>query len=76
MCFLSENCDEPNYKALVTALCNMKGVRLVSVPDNKELGKWAGLCKVDKKGEARKIVRTSIVVITVLVCMLFYIEFR
>ncbi len=64
MCILAENCDEPNYSSLVSALCNMRGIKLVKVPDNKVLGKWAGLCKVDKKGEARKVVRTSVVVIT------------
>ena len=43
----------------------MRGVKLIKCKDNKELGKWAGLCKIDKKGEARKVVRTSVVVITV-----------
>ena len=64
MCVLSDNCDEPNYISLVAALCNMRGVKMIRVPDNKVLGKWAGLCKFDKKGEARKVVRTSVVVIT------------
>ena len=70
MCILAENCDEPNYINLINALCNMRGVKLIKVKDNKELGKWAGLCKVDKKGEARKIVRTSVVVITVILVVL------
>ena len=65
MCFLAKNCDEPNYPTLVSALCKMRGVKLIHVPDNKVLGQWAGLCKFDKTGEARKIVRTSVVVITV-----------
>lgn len=43
----------------------MRGIKLIKCKDNKELGKWAGLCKIDKKGEARKVVRTSVVVITV-----------
>ena len=64
MCIVAENCDEPNYITLVSALCTMRGVKVVKVPDNKTLGKWSGLCKVDKKGEARKVVRTSVVVIT------------
>eukprot|EP00830_Metopus_es_P001287 TRINITY_DN11114_c0_g1_i1.p1 TRINITY_DN11114_c0_g1~~TRINITY_DN11114_c0_g1_i1.p1 ORF type:complete len:172 (-),score=44.60 TRINITY_DN11114_c0_g1_i1:63-578(-) len=64
MCFLAKNCDEPNYPNLITALCNMRNVKLIPVEDQKELGKWAGLCKMDKKGEARKCVRTSVVVIT------------
>eukprot|EP00831_Metopus_contortus_P079421 TRINITY_DN789_c0_g1_i4.p1 TRINITY_DN789_c0_g1~~TRINITY_DN789_c0_g1_i4.p1 ORF type:complete len:120 (-),score=20.99 TRINITY_DN789_c0_g1_i4:144-503(-) len=64
MCFMAENCDEPNYKTLVTALCKMRKVPLIAVPEKEELGKWAGLCKVDKKGESRRIVKTSVVVIT------------
>ena len=64
MCILAKNCDEPNYISLVTALCSMRNVKLIQVPDNKTLGVWAGLCKMDKKAEPRKIVRTSAVVIT------------
>eukprot|EP00826_Nyctotherus_ovalis_P001653 TRINITY_DN10280_c0_g2_i4.p1 TRINITY_DN10280_c0_g2~~TRINITY_DN10280_c0_g2_i4.p1 ORF type:complete len:176 (+),score=61.90 TRINITY_DN10280_c0_g2_i4:29-529(+) len=64
MCFLAKNCDEPNYLSLVKALCAMRSVRLVMVPDNKELGAWAGLCKLDNKATPRKVVRTSVVVIT------------
>ena len=32
--------------------------------DNKELGQWAGLCKVDKDGNPRKVVGASCVAIT------------
>eukprot|EP00826_Nyctotherus_ovalis_P003349 TRINITY_DN1067_c0_g1_i19.p1 TRINITY_DN1067_c0_g1~~TRINITY_DN1067_c0_g1_i19.p1 ORF type:complete len:145 (+),score=60.15 TRINITY_DN1067_c0_g1_i19:65-499(+) len=64
MCFLASNCDEPNYLSLVKALCAMRSVKLIEVPDNKTLGAWAGLCKLDAKATARKVVRTSVVVIT------------
>lgn len=33
--------------------------------NNKKLGEWAGLCKIDKDGKARKIVGCSCVVIKV-----------
>ena len=64
MCFLAANCDEANYIKLVKALCALRNVKLIEVPDNKALGVWAGLCKFDAKAKARKVVRTSVVVIT------------
>jgi len=62
--FLSDSCDEPNYKKLVKALCMEKSIPLYAVPDSKKLGEWAGLCKVDSDGNARKVVGASVVVIT------------
>ena len=35
----------------------------MSVPDNKVLGEYAGLCKLDKEGKPRKIVACSCVVV-------------
>jgi small subunit ribosomal protein S12e len=31
LCILSENCDEPMYKKLVTALCMEHGIPLIKV---------------------------------------------
>eukprot|EP00927_Polykrikos_kofoidii_P055012 TRINITY_DN4932_c0_g1_i1.p1 TRINITY_DN4932_c0_g1~~TRINITY_DN4932_c0_g1_i1.p1 ORF type:complete len:162 (-),score=27.07 TRINITY_DN4932_c0_g1_i1:134-550(-) len=62
--FLSEACDEPTYKKLVKGLCQEKNVPLVDVPDNKSLGEWAGLCKIDSDGQAKKVVGASCVTIT------------
>ncbi|KAL4720383.1 hypothetical protein ACJJTC_009226 [Scirpophaga incertulas] len=63
LCVLAENCDEASYKKLVQALCNEHQIPLVKVDNNKKLGEWAGLCKIDKDGKARKIVGCSCVVI-------------
>ncbi|XP_026466252.1 40S ribosomal protein S12-like [Ctenocephalides felis] len=63
LCVLAESCDEPMYKKLVQALCNEHQIPLVKVDSNKKLGEWAGLCKIDKDGKARKIVGCSCVVI-------------
>merc|ERR1719238_2507302 len=54
--FLAEGCNEPTYKKLVQGLCLEKNVPLIDVPDNKSLGEWAGLCKIDKDGLPRKVV--------------------
>lgn len=61
--FLSESCDEANYKKLVKALCAEKNIPLYDVPDSKKLGEWAGLCKIDSDGNARKVVGASVVVV-------------
>merc|ERR1712072_137326 len=43
LCILAENCDEPMYKKLVTALCMEHGIPLIKVDSNMKLGEWAGL---------------------------------
>merc|ERR1719281_1109273 len=63
-CFLAENCSEPAYKKLVQGLCAEHGVPLVEVPEQLQLGEWSGLCKIDKDGMARKVVKASCVAIT------------
>ena len=61
---LAESCNEPAYKKLVQGLCAEKSVPLIDVPDNKQLGEWAGLCKIDKDGLPRKVVGASCVAVT------------
>ncbi|CAB3370758.1 small ribosomal subunit protein eS12 [Cloeon dipterum] len=63
LCVLAENCDEPMYKKLVQGLCNEHQIPLIKVDDNKKLGEWAGLCKIDSTGKARKVVGCSCVVV-------------
>ncbi|CAE8705560.1 unnamed protein product [Polarella glacialis] len=50
--------------SLVQGLCLEKNVPLIDVPDNKSLGEWAGLCKIDKDGLPRKVVGASCVCVT------------
>jgi small subunit ribosomal protein S12e len=45
MCVLNEACEEEAYKKLVVALCAEHKIPLIKVPDGKQLGEWAGLCK-------------------------------
>merc|ERR1719291_1661339 len=61
---LAESCNEPTYKKLVQGLCLEKNVPLIDVPDNKQLGEWAGLCKIDNDGLPRKVVGASCVAVT------------
>ncbi|KAL9085017.1 MAG: hypothetical protein Q9159_004922 [Coniocarpon cinnabarinum] len=63
MCVLNENCEEEAYKKLVIALCGEHKIPLIKVPDGKQLGEWAGLCQIDREGNARKVVNCSCVVV-------------
>ncbi|KAG8081483.1 hypothetical protein GUJ93_ZPchr0007g3191 [Zizania palustris] len=63
LCVLAEDCDQPDYVKLVKALCAEHNVHLVTVSSAKTLGEWAGLCKIDSEGKARKVVGCSCVVL-------------
>ncbi|KAK4092449.1 40S ribosomal protein S12 [Purpureocillium lilacinum] len=63
MCVLNENCEEEAYKKLVVALCDEHKIPLIKVQDGKQLGEWAGLCVLDREGNARKVVNCSCVVV-------------
>ena len=39
-------CNENTDKKLVQSLCLATSLPVVDVPDNKELGEWAGLCEM------------------------------
>lgn len=40
-------------------------ILFLQVEDSKKLGEWAGLCKIDREGKARKVVGCSCVVVKV-----------
>ncbi|KAL5574473.1 hypothetical protein UlMin_017817 [Ulmus minor] len=63
LCVLAEDCDQPDYVKLVKALCADHNVNMMTVPSAKTLGEWAGLCKIDSEGKARKVVGCSCVVV-------------
>ncbi|KAL9713176.1 40S ribosomal protein S12 [Leucoagaricus gongylophorus] len=63
LCVLVETCTEAEYIKLIEALCSEHGTNLIKVGDAKVLGTWAGLCKIDREGNPRKIVGCSCVVV-------------
>ncbi|KAI8900168.1 50S ribosomal protein L30e-like protein [Globomyces pollinis-pini] len=63
LCVLVETCTEKEYLKLVEALCALHNINLIKVSDAKKLGEWAGLCKIDREGNARKVVGASVVVV-------------
>ncbi|KAI7833129.1 50S ribosomal protein L30e-like protein [Kickxella alabastrina] len=63
LCVLCETTEEAGIVSLVEALCNEHKIRLIKVSDAKKLGEMAGLCKIDREGEARKVRGASVVVV-------------
>ncbi|CAN7063953.1 unnamed protein product [Brassica oleracea var. botrytis] len=63
LCVLAEDCNQPDYVKLVKALCADHNINLLTVPSAKTLGEWAGLCKIDSEGNARKVVGCSCLVV-------------
>nr|XP_035965034.1 40S ribosomal protein S12-like [Halichoerus grypus] len=63
LCVLVSNCDEPMYVKLVKALCAEHQINLIKADDNKKLGEWVGLRKIDREGKPREVVGCSCVVV-------------
>ncbi|KAF7776606.1 hypothetical protein Agabi119p4_4999 [Agaricus bisporus var. burnettii] len=63
LCVLVETCTEAEYIKLIEALCAEHKINLIKVGDAKVLGTWAGLCKIDREGNPRKIVGCTCVVV-------------
>jgi len=63
LCVLVETCTEAEYIKLIEALCAEHKIHMIKVGDAKILGTWAGLCKIDREGNPRKIVGCSCVVV-------------
>merc|ERR1712137_352125 len=62
---LVESVTEDSIKNLIKGLAKggEEPIPIVYVSDAKQLGEWAGLSKVDREGNARKVVGASVVVI-------------
>lgn len=59
ICFLAQDCDESDYVALIKALCKRNNTPLIMHSSQKKMGEMASLCKIDKDGVARRVVRCS-----------------
>jgi small subunit ribosomal protein S12e len=63
LCVLAESCEEKEYVRLIEALCAEHSIQLIKVADAKQLGEWVGLCKIDKNGDAQKVVACACAVV-------------
>lgn len=74
MIYTSDNLTSLLYNFLNHSALNFRiGINFVFSPisfldqveDKEELGEWVGLCKIDKEGKPRKVVKCSCVVVKV-----------
>jgi small subunit ribosomal protein S12e len=65
LCVLAESVDEKDYVKLVEALCAEHKIPLIKVSSAEEVGKWVGLCKLDREGVPRKINECGVCVVKV-----------
>ena len=63
VCILAKDCDSAEYVRLVEALGAEHSIDIIQVADGKQLGEWVGLCKLDREGNAKKVVKCSCAVI-------------
>merc|ERR1712070_614176 len=63
LCILAQDCDSAEYVRLVEALAQEHSIPIIKVPDGKQLGEWVGLCKVDREGNPKKVVKCSCAVV-------------
>merc|ERR1711865_1012196 len=54
LCILAEDCDDPKYKKLISALAKQNKIPLIEIDSRTDLGMWLGQCKYDKEGVPRK----------------------
>jgi len=59
VCILAKDCQNKEYKELVTALCKQRNINLIHVEQRKELGLWCGLGKIEEDGKIGKVVGCS-----------------
>jgi small subunit ribosomal protein S12e len=63
LCILAEDCEDPQYKKLIEALCRQNNIDIITVKQRSELATWAGLAKVSRDGSVKKVFKCSSVAI-------------
>ncbi|EPY36803.1 small subunit ribosomal protein S12e [Strigomonas culicis] len=62
MCILADDCEDEEYKKLVTALAKQGNIDLINVESREKLAAWAGLTRTNTEGK-EKILKCSSVAI-------------
>jgi hypothetical protein len=61
--YLDKRPKPENIEFKIFFCCCCFQIPIIKVDSNQKLGEWAGLCKLDAEGKARKVVRCSSVVV-------------
>ncbi|CBH17373.1 40S ribosomal protein S12 [Trypanosoma equiperdum] len=59
LCVLADDCEDEEYKKLVTALAKQNNIDLVSMDEREKLAQWAGLTRMAADGSVRKTLKCS-----------------
>ena len=62
--FLANNCDNKDYKGVITGLCQKYKVKLYNVPDKAVMGQALGLTNLKSNGDVRKQINCGVCAIT------------
>lgn len=63
LCILAEDCEDPEYKKLIDALCRQHNIDIIAVKERTKLAQWAGLAKYEKDGALKKTFKCSCVAV-------------
>ncbi|KAH9600131.1 Ribosomal protein L7Ae/L30e/S12e/Gadd45 [Trypanosoma melophagium] len=63
LCILADDCEDEEYKKLITALAKQGVIDLINVEEREKLAQWAGLTKVGADGEVKKTFKCSCVAV-------------
>ncbi|CCW66833.1 unnamed protein product [Phytomonas sp. Hart1] len=63
LCILAEDCEDGDYKKLITALAKRGSIDLINVGSRVKLAEWSGLVRKNSAGEITKTLKCSSVVI-------------
>ncbi|KEG07717.1 40S ribosomal protein S12 [Trypanosoma grayi] len=63
LCVLADDCEDEEYKKLITALAKQGVIDLINVEEREKLAQWAGLAKIGADGEVKKTFKCSCVAV-------------
>ena len=63
LCILAEDCEDAGYKKLIEALCKHNNIDIITIKERAKLAEWAGLAKIDREGNVKKVFKCSTVAI-------------